>query len=54
MKVEVSVLAKSSRGNAGLLGAKRRLCVQACFKRPIVSGRMAKMPPVRLARRLMP
>jgi hypothetical protein len=43
LSVEVDVDVKSSRGNAGLLGAKRRLCVQACSKRPIVSGRMMKI-----------
>jgi hypothetical protein len=43
LSVEVDVDVKSSRRNAGLLRAKRRLCVQACFKRPIVSGRMMKI-----------
>ena len=37
LSVEVYVSVKSSRRKTGLLVAKRRLCEQACFRRPIVS-----------------
>jgi hypothetical protein len=43
LSVKVYVSVKNSRRKVGLLGAKRRLCEQVCFKRPIVSGRLVKI-----------